>query len=118
MRISTPRQGQKLFYLGGLFYLNEKIKTRDLFTLGQNWFQLFKNVAMLPAGLEVPDYYADATANGVNESHSLAGFGIASYEISERIRINAGLRYTNEKETCNSIRHSMAISRLTLYGLS
>lgn len=97
LRISTPRAGRKLFYLGGLFYLNEKIESKDIFTLGQQWFQVFKQVAMLPASLEVPNYSADATGIGVNEAESFAGFGTISYEISERVRINAGLRFTNEK---------------------
>ncbi|MEM1124632.1 MAG: TonB-dependent receptor, partial [Bacteroidota bacterium] len=97
LRISTPRKGQKLFYLGGLFYLRERIYSKDLFTFGQSWFQLFKRVAMLPDALEVPDYYADATAIGINEGTSVAGFGTVSYEISERIRLNVGGRYTYEK---------------------
>jgi len=97
LRIATPRAGRKLFYLGGLFYLNERIETTDLFTFGQQWFQVFKQAAMLPPALQVPDYFADAVAVGVNEGQSFAGFGTVSYEVSERVRINAGLRYTNEK---------------------
>lgn len=97
LRISTPRKGQRLFYLAGLYYLDEKIESEDIFTFGQSWFQVFKQVAMLPPGLQVPDYYADATGVGVNEGKSFAGFGTVSYEISERVRINGGLRYTNEK---------------------
>jgi len=97
LRISTPRKGQKLFYVGGLFYLKERIFSEDLFTFGQQWFQVFKQVAMLPAQLQVPDYYADATATAINNSQSFAGFGSVSYEISERVRVNAGLRYTNEQ---------------------
>ncbi len=97
LRISTPRKGQRLFYLAGLYYLDEKIESKDVFTFGQSWFQVFKQVAMLPAALQVPDYYADATGVGVNEGKSFAGFGTVSYEISERVRVNAGLRYTNEK---------------------
>jgi len=97
LRISTPRKGQKLFYLGGLYLLNEKIESQDLFTFGQSWFQVFKQVAMLPPALQVPDYYADAVGVGVNEGNSVAGFGTVSYEISERVRVNVGLRYTHEK---------------------
>ena len=95
LRISTPRENSKLFYLGGLFYLNEKINSTDIFTLGQTWLNVFKRVAMLP-DLEIPDYYADAVGTATNEAMSFAGFGAVSYEISDRIRINAGLRYTNE----------------------
>ncbi len=97
LRISTPRKGQQIFYLAGLYYLDETIESEDIFTFGQSWFQVFKQVAMLPPGLQVPDYYADATGVGVNNGKSFAGFGTVSYEISERVRVNMGLRYTNEK---------------------
>ena len=96
LRISTPRQGQKFFYLGGLFYLDEKIESQDVFTLGQTWLSVFKRAIMQP-DLQIPDYSADATGIGINSSNSFAAFGAASYELSSRIRLNVGLRYTNEK---------------------
>lgn len=96
LRISTPRTGQKLFYVAGLFHLQERIESKDIFTLGQTWLNIFKQAAMLP-DLVIPDYYADATGIGVNEGNSTAGFGTISYEVSERIRFNGGLRYTNER---------------------
>ncbi len=96
VRFSTPRKDAKLFYLGGLFYLKEEIQSRDRFTFGQDWIPVFRNVAGLPPTFNVPDYYADGDAQAIQDVESMAVFGATSYEISERIRINAGLRFTHE----------------------
>lgn len=96
IRIATPRKNAKLFYVGGLFYLKERIQSRDRFTFGQAWIPVFRNVAGLPASFDVPNYSADGNSEATQNVESFAVFGSTSYEVSEKVRVNAGLRFTSE----------------------
>ena len=96
VRFSTPRKDAKLFYVGGLFYLKEEIDSKDRFTFGQAWIPVFRNVAGLPPAFNIPNYNADGVSQARQNVESFAVFGSTSYEVSEKIRINAGLRFTNE----------------------
>ena len=96
IRFATPRKDAKLFYVGGLFYLKEKIQSRDRFTFGQAWIPVFRNVAGLPASFNVPNYSADGNSEATQNVESFAVFGSTSYEVSEKVRVNAGLRFTSE----------------------
>ncbi len=96
IRFSRPRKDAKWFYVGGLFYLKEEIGSKDRFTFGQAWIPVFRNVAGLPASFNVPNYSANGVSEATQNVESFAVFGSTSYEISEKVRLNGGLRFTNE----------------------
>jgi len=99
VRFSTPRKDEKLFYVGGLFYLKEEITSQDRFTFGPAWIPVFRNVAGLPSSFNIPGYNASGDSQATQNVSSFAAFGSTSYEISEKVRINAGLRFTTEDRT-------------------
>jgi len=98
LRISTPRKNRKLFYIAGLYFLKEKITNRDTLAAKEGiapvWEALYGSVGI---PVDLPDTYLEAAQNGsVINSSSYAAYLGGSYEITSRVRINAGLRYTYE----------------------
>lgn len=99
IRISTPREGRKLFYVGGLFFLQDKVGT----TLGLDadtellpaWAFILQN----PDLLSLPSYQESADVFSTINSNNMAAFISGSYEFAERVRLNAGLRYTYEEKS-------------------
>lgn len=101
LRITTPRENRKLFYVAGLFFLNEQVNNDDLLGARKGAQPAFERARGFPAGALniIPDnYMEDVFTFGRNNSSSFAGYFSTSYEISERIRFNGGLRYTSENK--------------------
>lgn len=103
IRIATPRENRKLFYIAGLYYLKEQLINND--TLGAKpglinlWEALF---AQRGIPLTLPDDYNESVRNGsVIDATSYAAFLSGSYEFTERIRLNAGIRFSHEEKTIN-----------------
>ena len=97
VRISTPRENRKLFYIAGLYYLAEDITTRDSIALHEPFAQVWQQQFGLPV-TPVPGYFEYVAPNSVVNSTSMAGFFAGSVEMSDKIRFNGGLRYTIEKK--------------------
>ncbi|MFK7936117.1 MAG: TonB-dependent receptor [Saprospiraceae bacterium] len=98
IRISTPRENRKLFYVGGLYYLQESIAARDSIALQEDFAPVWQRQFGLPVS-PIPGYFEYVSPNSQVESTSMAAYLSGSLEVSERVRVNAGLRYTNEKKT-------------------
>lgn len=99
IRISTPRQNRKLFYVGGFYFLKERIISSDLVHLGNDMIKFWAITMQRPELLNIPDYSESNLTSADINSTSIAGFASLSFEVSERIRMNGGLRYTNEEKT-------------------
>ncbi len=99
-RISSPRQNRKLFYIGGLYYLKEKLTNQDTLVGRGDMGGIFTNIFhSLGIPLTFPDNYFEAGYNDSQiESESLAAYLSGSFEFTERIRFNAGVRYNYEKK--------------------
>ncbi len=101
IRIATPRENQKFFYVLGAFFLKEEINNDDELLANEAAEHVFRVVRNLP-GLDLPPSYEEVAINhGRNSSTSYAAFLNTSYEFSDRIRLNAGLRYNYEDKTAD-----------------
>lgn len=100
IRISTPREGKKFSYVAGLYYLNEKITNEDSIAFRADFQPVYDVIlppSSFPDGTFIPDYEAAITNGSVNTSQSYAAFASAAFEVSERVRINGGIRFTAEE---------------------
>lgn len=81
-RLTSP-QGGRLEYVAGLYYFRQETRqtTEQTGTFG----------LPLPPGL-----YANTTIDSLVEGESLAAFGQLSYDLTERLTLIAGLRFTHD----------------------
>ncbi len=98
LRITTPRENRKLFYIAGVYYLQEELSNKDTLAgkpgIAPVWEGL---LASFGVPVDLPDNYAESASNGsIVSSTSYAAYVSGSYEISDRIRLNGGLRYNYE----------------------
>ena len=106
IRLATPREGRKWFLITGLFYQQEVIEASDSLRTFEGMVPVYGNLAGIP-DLLIPNYEEYSTNNTLLTSSSLAIFGSTSYEFTENVRMNLGLRYTVESknieyyQTCN-----------------
>lgn len=98
LRISTPRENRKLFYVGGLYYLQESIFARDSIALQEDFAPVWQRQFGIPV-MPIPNYFEFVSPNSQVESTSMAAYFSGSLEVSERVRVNAGIRYTLEEKT-------------------
>ncbi len=99
LRISTPRENRKFFYVGGLFFLTDKVTNRDSLALGGDMANVWKLVLQNPdLPFDETNYFEYTNINSEITSTSYAAFLNTSFEVSDRIRINAGGRYTYEEK--------------------
>lgn len=96
LRLSTPRKNKKYFYVCGLFYLNERINSQDSIAAHPGFLPVFAALAQNPAITDIPNYEEAMVATSINSAQSYAAFASGSLEVSERVRINGGLRLTFE----------------------
>lgn len=96
LRLSTPRKDRKLFYVLGLYYLDEVIDNHTTLRFGSAFLPIFANNQGRPEWLNITDYSEASDVFALIHSRSMAAFASASYEISKRIRLSGGARYTNE----------------------
>lgn len=95
IRISTPRAGRKLFFIGGLFFQNEKVQVTDEIIAREGILPVFSQIYGIDP-IELPGYVETNMVNSSINSNSLALFSSASYEVTDRVRVNGGLRFTIE----------------------
>jgi iron complex outermembrane recepter protein len=76
-----------LQWILGLYYFNEEATRESLFFRGR--YDVFASQFGVPAGFEF---------GGDVESESIAGFGQATYNVTDRINVTAGLRYTRDEK--------------------
>lgn len=98
IRISTPRENRKLFYIAGLYFLKENIKTRDSISLHEIFSTVWQQQFGFPDVQVIPGYFEYVSPNSDVTSTSMAGYLAGSVEMSNQIRFNGGLRFTNEKK--------------------
>ena len=98
IRLSTPRENRKFFYVGGLFFLKDKVVNQDSLALGSDMGDVWKLVLQNP-NLPLDNYFEYTNINSQIESTNYAAFLNTSIEVSERIRINAGGRFTHEEKS-------------------
>lgn len=102
IRISTPRENQKFFYLAGLYFLSEELENQDSLAFKRGMERVWKIFFQNP-GLEMPGYFESASLSGRIDASSFAAFVSSSLEISERVRLNGGLRFTREEKNIDFI---------------
>ena len=106
IRVATPREGRKLFLIGGLFFQHEKIDIQDTLVAREAMAPVFGAAIGQPA-IDIPGYLETSNNTSIITSTNVAAFASSSLEVTERVRLNAGLRYTIENkeidywQTCN-----------------
>ncbi|MFK7937440.1 MAG: TonB-dependent receptor [Saprospiraceae bacterium] len=103
VRISTPREGRKLFYVGGLFFLRDKIINNLALTSSEDALPAWAAILQNPNILNIPNYRERADIFSDMLSTNVAGFMSGSLEFTERVRLNGGLRYTYEEKSINFV---------------
>lgn len=105
LRITTPRENRKLHYVGGLFFLKENLNDRDTLVAKEGMVHVWRPVLALnpanpfPVGYPPDNYFESAHNSGKITVNSYAAYLSTSYELTTRIRLNAGARYTIEQKT-------------------
>lgn len=97
MRVSTPREGRKFFFVGGLYYLNEQIQTHDTLRLFSAMQEVYRQQYNDPS-INYPDYFEGGCTHGIIDAKSYAAYASTSIEVGERIRLNTGMRITMEEK--------------------
>ncbi|MBO0950562.1 TonB-dependent receptor [Fibrella forsythiae] len=96
LRIHSPRD-EKFSYIGGLYFLNEQVGAIDTFSLQKDFLPVGEAILEkhVPNGeLFTSEGY---TTNSTIQSRSMAAFVSGSYELTKRLRLTAGLRFTTEQ---------------------
>lgn len=97
LRLTTPREDRKLFYVFGLYYLKENLNDQDTLISREGMIPVWQAVTGVP---NLPDTYFEAASNfGDINTTSYAAYVTSSYEIGPRVRLNAGVRFNNEEKT-------------------
>ncbi|WP_188767751.1 TonB-dependent receptor [Emticicia aquatilis] len=95
-RLASPRSDDRtISYVGGLYFLSERIKGLDTSSINEGFIPfarkyLNSKVPDIKGFQETYDVHSDI------QSVSFAAFGSGSYKLSEKLKINAGLRFTSE----------------------
>ena len=97
IRLTTPRENRKFFYVAGLYYLRENLQNKDSLAFKEGMVRVWKIIRQNP-GLELPNYFEAASLDGEISSTNYAAYVTTSYEFTSRVRFNAGLRFTREEK--------------------
>ncbi|MDZ7935439.1 MAG: TonB-dependent receptor plug domain-containing protein [Emticicia sp.] len=95
-RLASPRTDDRtLSYIGGLFFLTERIKGLDTSSINEGFLPfarkyLDSTVPDIKGFQETYDVHSDI------QSVSFAAFASGSYKLSEKLKVNAGARFTSE----------------------
>lgn len=96
LRLASPGK-QTIDYILGLYYLNEKVDGLSVLEIGPGADRLF------PLGpgvkLSVGDRY-DSYFD--QKTESIAGFGQLTFNVTDRLHLTGGLRFTHDKKDANS----------------
>lgn len=116
LRIATPRENRKLFFIGGLYFLKDKVTNYDTLALKGKMADVWKLILNPNLPINEDNYKEHTTINSDITSTSYAAYLSGSYEITERIRFNAGMRYTNEKKEINFVQKPVSPFPFNLIG--
>jgi iron complex outermembrane recepter protein len=94
LRIASPRD-QKFAYIGGLYFLKERISGVDSGTI-RNGILPFASKLLNKKINPIADFQETFSAHSTINNISYALFGSSSYQINDRIKLNIGLRFTSE----------------------
>lgn len=98
-RLASPRNDDRtISYVGGLYFLSERIKGLDTSSINEGFLPfarkyLESTVPDIKGFQETYDVHSDI------QSVSFAAFASGSYKLSEKLKLNAGARFTSEART-------------------
>lgn len=109
IRIVSPDE-RRLRYVAGIYLLNDLAKTRRDATVGQDLSVPvpFPNGAVLPYAAFGLAAGSVTPIDGKIETQSAAAFISVDYDLTDRVRVGVGARYTDEKK---SVRFNLDGSR-------
>ncbi|MFN8356550.1 MAG: TonB-dependent receptor [Spirosomataceae bacterium] len=96
IRFSSPRD-LKFSYVGGLYYLNERIGAKDTFTLNQDFLQVAEVLMQQKFNFPKPYQEGYITKSLINSS-SLAAYFSGSLKLTPKWTLNGGVRFTSEEK--------------------
>lgn len=114
IRVATPREDRKFFYIGGLFFQHEDLSNIDDFTQREGILPVLSELNGLPP-IEIPGYSETVSVNSTISTNSLALFSSVSYEVTERVRVNGGLRFTIETKNLEYYQYCDCETGLTIF---
>ena len=94
LRVASPGK-QAIDYIVGLYYLNEKVDGLSVLEMGPGANRQFAPGLKLSVGDRYDSYYDQKT-------ESVAGFGQLTLNVSEKLHLIGGLRFTHDKKNANS----------------
>ena len=94
VRIASPT-GQRLEYMVGVYLFRETMNYQNGFTAHVGANRVFGPAGTITPGDNTFFYYDQTTK-------SMAGFGQATFHITDAWRINGGLRYSNDDKNANT----------------
>lgn len=95
-RLASPRTDDRtISYVGGLYFLSERIKGLDTSSINEGFLPfarkyLDSKVPDIKGFQETYDVHSDI------QSVSFAAFASGSYKLSDKLKLNAGARFTSE----------------------
>lgn len=95
-RLASPRtEDRTISYVGGLYFLSERIKGLDTSSINEGFLPfarkyLDSKVPDIKGFQETYDVHSDI------QSVSFAAFASGSYKLSDKLKLNAGARFTSE----------------------
>jgi iron complex outermembrane receptor protein len=102
LRLSTPRENRKLHYVAGLYYLRETLEDQDTLVGKEGMANVWRIVLPkppFPPNYPPDNYFESARNDGKINTSSYAAYLSGSYELTSRVRMNAGLRFTKEDKS-------------------
>ena len=98
IRVATPRKDRKFFFIGGLFFQREDLSNQDDLYWREGILPVLSRIYGIEP-IEIPGYSETISVSSNLLTNSLAVFSSASYEVTDRVRINGGMRFTIETKT-------------------
>lgn len=110
VRISGETLGEKLQYLFGVYYSDERINEIQSLSLGAD-YQRYISASLIALGAPGSNPARDIFASGVSAAGNFASnrfqqngrnvsfFTNETFKISDKVSINAGLRYSDDRKT-------------------
>lgn len=91
-------KNNRFSYIGGLYFVKENIKGNDI-GVTQEFLPPLLGPDFGIDDLFIPGYTESVDNKGEIDNTSIAAFASLGYELSDRLRIDAGLRLTHESKT-------------------
>ncbi len=94
LRLTSPRD-QKLAFITGLYFQKERIKGRDTSTINVDFIPFAEKILgqKLP---RIPNFEESYAVNSTIKTTNAAAYGSVSYTINDKVKLNAGGRFTHE----------------------